>query len=125
MEADCGLAPPEGCRCWLPAFAGFADVRIGENTSVAPLVASAAAHLLVATTLAVFPGNALTGPTIEDRHDAHPDTLRRAITFIDEHASTSRFAVYYCRPTAPPPATPSTIDPQRRQRLSVIHVRPW
>lgn len=25
-------------------------------------------------------------PTIEDRHDAHPDTLRRAVAFIDEHA---------------------------------------
>jgi transcriptional regulator GlxA family with amidase domain len=37
-------------------------------------------------TLATFPNTALTDPTIEDRRDAHPDTLRRAVTFIDEHA---------------------------------------
>jgi AraC-like DNA-binding protein len=51
-----------------------------------PLIAAAAARMLVAAALATFPNNAFTEPTIEDRHDAHPDTLRRAITFIDENA---------------------------------------
>jgi transcriptional regulator GlxA family with amidase domain len=36
--------------------------------------------------LATFPNNALTDPTIEDRHDGSPATLRRAAAFIDEHA---------------------------------------
>jgi AraC-like DNA-binding protein len=51
-----------------------------------PLVAASAARLLVATALTVFPHNAVTEPTVVDRHDAHPATLRRAIAYIDEHA---------------------------------------
>jgi len=39
-------------------------------------------------TLTAFPNTALADPTIEDRRDAHPDTLRRAVAFIDEHAHT-------------------------------------
>lgn len=55
-------------------------------TAQRPLLASSAAQLLAATALATFPSNALTDPTIEDRHDAHPATLRRAVAFIDEYA---------------------------------------
>ncbi|MFI7117506.1 helix-turn-helix transcriptional regulator [Amycolatopsis sp. NPDC049868] len=51
-----------------------------------PLVVGTAGQLLAATVLSVFPNTALTEPTIEDRHDAHPATLRRAIAFIDDHA---------------------------------------
>ena len=51
-----------------------------------PLLAAAGEQLLLATVLAVFPNNALTDPTIEDRHDAHPLTLRRAAAFIEENA---------------------------------------
>lgn len=50
------------------------------------LTADSAARLLAAVALAAFPNNALLDPTIEDRRDAHPATLRRAITFVDEHA---------------------------------------
>jgi AraC-like DNA-binding protein len=56
------------------------------GASAAPLVAASAARLLVATALATFPNNALTDPTVEDRHDGSPATLRRAVAFIDEHA---------------------------------------
>ncbi|MFD9894449.1 helix-turn-helix transcriptional regulator [Amycolatopsis sp. NPDC059027] len=52
----------------------------------APLIASTASQLLAATVLTAFPSTALTDPTIEDRHDARPAALRRAITFIDDHA---------------------------------------
>ncbi|AHH98925.1 helix-turn-helix transcriptional regulator [Kutzneria albida] len=52
----------------------------------APLIASTATQLLAAMVLATFPHTALTDPTIEDRHDAHSATLRRAIGFIDDHA---------------------------------------
>jgi AraC-like DNA-binding protein len=38
------------------------------------------------STQATFPNNALTDPTVGDRHDSSPATLRRAIAFIDEHA---------------------------------------
>ena len=46
------------------------------------------ARLLAATVLTAFPNTALTDPAIEDRRDAHPATLRRAVAFIDEHAHT-------------------------------------
>lgn len=51
-----------------------------------PLLVGSAVRLLAAVTLAAFPNTAVLDPTIEDRHDAHPATLRRAITFIDENA---------------------------------------
>ena len=39
-------------------------------------------------TLVTFPNTTSADPTIEDRHDAHPTTLRRALAFIDENAHT-------------------------------------
>ncbi|TCO53520.1 AraC family transcriptional regulator [Actinocrispum wychmicini] len=54
----------------------------------APLVASTAPQLLAATVLTAFPNTALTEPTIEDRHDAHSATLRRAMRFIDDHPAS-------------------------------------
>ncbi|MEU3294310.1 AraC family transcriptional regulator [Streptomyces longwoodensis] len=51
-----------------------------------PLVASTAAQHLAATVLATFPNTALTDPTGSDRADAHPAALRRALTYIDDHA---------------------------------------
>ncbi|MFI6874774.1 AraC family transcriptional regulator [Streptomyces sp. NPDC050400] len=50
------------------------------------LLASTAAQYVAATVLHTFPSTALTDPTIEDRHDAHPASLRRAVAFIDDHA---------------------------------------
>jgi transcriptional regulator GlxA family with amidase domain len=41
---------------------------------------------LTAAILSTFPNTALTEPTIADRRDVHPATLRRAVAFIDEHA---------------------------------------
>ncbi|WP_158895659.1 helix-turn-helix domain-containing protein [Amycolatopsis anabasis] len=51
-----------------------------------PLIVSTAPQLLAATVLSTFPNTALPDPTIEDRHDSHPCTLRRAMAFIDDHA---------------------------------------
>jgi AraC-like DNA-binding protein len=51
-----------------------------------PLITSSAGQLLAATALAVFPNNALTDPTVEDRHDASTATVRQAIEFINDHA---------------------------------------
>jgi AraC-like DNA-binding protein len=51
-----------------------------------PLLVAAASQMLAATVLAAFPNTAVTAPTVADRRDAHPATLKRAITFIDEHA---------------------------------------
>ncbi len=51
-----------------------------------PLVAGASGRLLCTAVLATFPNTATLDPTIEDRHDAHPRTLRRAIAFIEDNA---------------------------------------
>lgn len=55
-------------------------------TERAPLLTGSLARMLAATALAVFPNTAHSDPTIEDRHDAHPRTLRRAVSFIDDNA---------------------------------------
>lgn len=51
-----------------------------------PLIADSASRLLAAVALAAFPNNALLDPTAADRHDAHPATLRRAVSFIHDNA---------------------------------------
>jgi AraC-like DNA-binding protein len=51
-----------------------------------PLVASTSGQQLCAAVLCAFPNTAVVEPTIEDRHDSHPRTLRRAIAYIDDHA---------------------------------------
>jgi AraC-like DNA-binding protein len=48
-----------------------------------PLVMAAAARLLAASVLSAFPNTAQLEPTSEDRHDSHPATLHRAVTFIE------------------------------------------
>ncbi|MEU3983238.1 helix-turn-helix transcriptional regulator [Streptomyces sp. NPDC026672] len=51
-----------------------------------PLIAAAGDQLLAASVLAAFPNTARTDPTAQDRDDAHPTTLRRAVAHIDDHA---------------------------------------
>ncbi len=63
-----------------------AGLRGRPEVMAEPLVTGAAGRLLAAAALTAFPSTALVEPTIEDRHDAHPATLRRAIAFIDDHA---------------------------------------
>lgn len=78
---------PQAAAQWRVTYAYVRDAMLASPDAAAePLVAAGAARLLVATALAAFPNNALTDPTIEDRHDAHPATLRRAVAFIDENA---------------------------------------
>jgi AraC-like DNA-binding protein len=72
---------------WTDACAYLRENLLADpGASTRPLVAASAARLLVATALATFPNNALTDPTVDDRHDGSPATLRRAVAFIDEHA---------------------------------------
>lgn len=61
-----------------------ADPALGEQ----PLLVSTATQYMAAGVLGTFPNTALTDPTADDRNDAHPATLRRAVAFIDEHAHT-------------------------------------
>jgi AraC-like DNA-binding protein len=79
--------PPRDAALWRSTCAYVRDAVLGYPEAAAqPLVAASAARLLAATALAVFPNNALTEPTTADRRDAHPDTLRRAVSFIDDNA---------------------------------------
>lgn len=71
---------------WLSTCAYVRDTFIPEAATTSPLVLAGSARLLAAAALATFPNNALRDPTIEDRNDAHPASLRRAVTFIDENA---------------------------------------
>jgi AraC-like DNA-binding protein len=56
-----------------------------ESQPSAVLV-NAASQFLAACVLNTYPNTAVTDPTAQDSHDAHPDTLRRAMAFIEEHA---------------------------------------
>jgi AraC-like DNA-binding protein len=79
---------PQAAAVWNAGFDHVRDhVASNPDTASYPLLVGNAARLLAATALFVFPNDALTDPTIEDRHGAHPTTLRRAISFIDDNAN--------------------------------------
>lgn len=52
-----------------------------------PLVTAGATRYLAATVLAALPHNARIEPTGTDTHDAHPETLRRALAYMDTHVA--------------------------------------
>jgi AraC-like DNA-binding protein len=54
--------------------------------TASPLVIDAAARLLAATMLAVFPNTVTTGPDQTGRQGGWPAALRRAVAFADDHA---------------------------------------
>ncbi|WP_275559718.1 AraC family transcriptional regulator [Streptomyces sp. 5-6(2022)] len=61
----------------------LADPAIADQ----PLVQATVSQLLAGSVLAAFPNTALTDPTASDRSDAHPGTLQRALSHIDDHAA--------------------------------------
>lgn len=77
-------SPAMATQFWA-THSSIADLLATPEAAVSPLVVANATNLLAAVTLATFPNTTLTDPTIEDRHDAHPDTLHRAIAFIESH----------------------------------------
>jgi transcriptional regulator GlxA family with amidase domain len=79
-------ATSAGTRLWLRTHQFVRDQIRHQESAATPLFGAAAAELLAAVALSVFPNNARTDPTIEDRRDAHPATLGRAVAFIDENA---------------------------------------
>ncbi|MFK3983793.1 helix-turn-helix transcriptional regulator [Micromonospora sp. NPDC050397] len=76
----------EAAAIYHRSFDYVRDEIIGRPVAEQPLVAGTASRLLAAAALTAFPNNALHDPTIEDRHDAHAASLRRAVTFIDDNA---------------------------------------
>ena len=78
---------PQAARTWKATYAYIRSAVLERRSAeIQPLVVSSAARLLAAATLATFPNNTGTGPASDARNDVAPDTLRRAVAFIDEHA---------------------------------------
>ena len=61
----------------------YVDGVLADAGRLTPLTVSAAGRLLAATALSVFPNDAAAETTVEERRDAHPRTLHRAISFIE------------------------------------------
>ncbi|MVU83041.1 helix-turn-helix domain-containing protein [Nocardia sp. ET3-3] len=61
------------------------DVAADPDASASPLVASTAADYLAATVLDTLPTTTVAEPSAADRHDAHADTVRRAIAYMESH----------------------------------------
>jgi AraC-like DNA-binding protein len=77
----------QAARMWKASFAYVRDMMlIRSGAAEHPWLTANMARLLAATALATFPNSALTEPTVQDRRDGSPTTLRRAVAFIDEHA---------------------------------------
>ena len=79
------IHPAAGTR-WRNASRYVDSLLDDPGSSASPLILSSAARLLAATALAVFPNTATADPVPPDHADASTPTLRRAISFIDEHA---------------------------------------
>ncbi|HEY0933565.1 MAG TPA: helix-turn-helix transcriptional regulator [Trebonia sp.] len=77
----------QAAAMWTSAYDYVRDTVLGHPDAARyPLLAANAARLLAVTTLSAFPNDALASPTAQDRRDGSPVTLRRAVSFIDEHA---------------------------------------
>ncbi len=79
-------SPAAGASWW--AARSYVASMLANPDGAPPLLIASATQLLATATLVTFPNTAVSEPTMEDRHDAHPATLRRAMAYIDEHAHT-------------------------------------
>jgi AraC-like DNA-binding protein len=84
-----GLVPvsPEAGRTLTAARRYVEETVLADPNAAAPLVLAAAGRLLSAAVLSAFPNTAgLVPDGPHDRNDHHPVLLRRAMTYIEEHA---------------------------------------
>ena len=85
-----GLEPitPEAGNALTAARRYVETTVLGEAGFATPLVLAAAGRLLAATILSAFP-NSVTGAAsgAHDRNDHHPVLLRRAMSYVEEHAA--------------------------------------
>jgi AraC-like DNA-binding protein len=73
----------EAARQWRRTTRYVEDTLAEAAAERSPLLIAAMDRLLATTALAVFPNTLTAGTTIEDRRDAHPETLRRSVAFIE------------------------------------------
>jgi len=79
-------ANPHDAKLWLDTYSFVRQTFDGQISAMPPLLLANMSRLLAATALVAFPNNALLDPAVEDRHDAHPRTVRRAVSFIEGNA---------------------------------------
>ncbi|GGB80445.1 AraC family transcriptional regulator [Knoellia flava TL1] len=80
-------ASPQAALRWRGACAYVrASVFAARDTAQNHLVRSNSAALLASVALDTFPNTASAEPTVQDGHDGHPETVRRAMRFIDDNA---------------------------------------
>jgi hypothetical protein len=84
---------PAAAAVWSTTFDFVRDNLVTLPVVDTALLESGAARLLAAAALSAFPNTAVLEPTIEDRNDAHPATLRRAAAFMDDNAHRDISAV--------------------------------
>jgi AraC-like DNA-binding protein len=86
-ELRAGEPVAGGAPLWRSATRFVDDLLASPEAAASPLLIGSARRLLVATALTIFPNTAVAPATTGDSRDAHPVTVRRAVTFIHEHAS--------------------------------------
>jgi AraC-like DNA-binding protein len=77
-------ASSSGQDQWKSTASFVGDLLAGPAATADSLVIDAAARLLAATVLAVFPNTLTTRPDHADSRDAWPTALRRAVAFVDD-----------------------------------------
>jgi AraC-like DNA-binding protein len=78
---------PAAIRQWRSTYS-YVDLTLSDPDAAGQsLVVGTAGRLLAAAALATFPNTALLDPTAMDRRDSGAPTLRRAVTYIEEHAA--------------------------------------
>jgi AraC-like DNA-binding protein len=76
----------DGARRWRETTRFTETLFADPAAATEPLIIGSATRLVAATALAIFPNTAVTGPASGDRQDAHPETVRRAASFIEANA---------------------------------------
>jgi AraC-like DNA-binding protein len=76
---------PTGAELWR-ATTTYVAGQLSRATALSPLAVSGMARLLATTTLAVFPNSTQSEPEPPHTHDATPDTVRRAVAYIESRA---------------------------------------
>jgi AraC-like DNA-binding protein len=76
---------PTGARRWRDAAKLLDEILGDPEISGQPLVVGPATRLVATVALAAFPNNAFPAPSRAHGRDARPETLRRAIAFIEEN----------------------------------------
>lgn len=82
---SCQPVSPQAARTWRRTFAAVRDETACGRLH--DLAARRAARVLALATLRTFPSTAQLEPAATDRRDAHPETLRRAVAYIEAHPS--------------------------------------